>query len=63
MAITIYSMHHQQTIEDFVLRWGAVIPKDSRQLFVAQLTEIVKLTGEEAVASFVEGLKNYMTRT
>ena len=57
--VTVYSMHHQQTIEDFILRWGAEIPKDGRTLFVEQLRDIIGLTGREAVDSFIEAFKQF----
>lgn len=57
--VTIYSMHHQQSIEDFVIRWGGQIQQGDRARFVEQLTEIIGLTGREAVDSFVEAFKRF----
>jgi len=55
--MAVYSMRHQQEIEDFVLRFGAFVPKDQRERFVSWMMEIVQRTGEESVESFVKMIK------
>ena len=59
IQVTIYSAHHQKTIEDFVLQFIGRIPEELRVGFVEQLIGIVRLTGEEAVRSFIDGFKKH----
>lgn len=47
----------KKEVETFLLRWGGYVPRERGAEFVHDLTELARISGNEAVEGFVEKFK------
>ena len=43
--------------EDFIIRWGMLIPKERREDMVNQLTALMQIVSADAVDTFIEYMR------